>query len=172
MTSAQENFRKLYDAYHERIYFFALKRLADKGLAEDIVQNTFLKIWENKSYIVDDKATEALVFKIARNLVIDNYRRKVLQTEAITSKNSTVPSRDQDVLTALEEREKVDLVNATIRELPEMRRKVFEMSRKDGLTYKEIASELSISSKTVENHISSSLKFLRQRLAKILFMAF
>ncbi|MEL7119644.1 MAG: RNA polymerase sigma-70 factor [Bacteroidota bacterium] len=158
-------FRQIYDEYHHKVYFFAYKRLKDKQIAEDLVQSVFLKIWEHQTALKQGKINEAFLLATARNLLIDMHRKKVFDTVSLTIQSDAqdMSEEENDISTE----DKMKYVQSAIEELPERRRRIFLLSRQQGLTYKEIAEEMSISPKTVENQISRALKSLRHKLSHL-----
>ncbi|MCB0630620.1 MAG: RNA polymerase sigma-70 factor [Saprospiraceae bacterium] len=165
----QQTFNEWYDAYHRRIYFFSLKSTGDVTEAEDLTQTIFLKIWENRNLLSHDIPLESQLFKIARGVVIDHYRSKTAQQRFLFTFNqnqstATEENTDPDISV-----NKIESIKKAIEELPSKRREVFKLSRYHGLSYEEIADELSISKNTVHVHISKALSALRKKLANWLF---
>ena len=160
MTKAERIFNQLYNTYQERIYFFVLKRTQNEALAEDIVQFVFLRIWERKKLLTQGKINEAFIFTIARNLLIDHFRKDLLKEELLNPNSIQSTNKDHEPT----QNPKLQKLYKAINALPEKRRKIFQLSRFQGLTYKEIADELSISIKTVENQMQAALKTLRENV--------
>ncbi len=164
MAGIEEIFSQIYRSYHGRVFLFALKRTGDERYAEDLVQTVFLKIWERQETLRSGRVTEALIFTIARNLIIDRYRKGVLHSTHLADLQIPVESDARPVDTS---DERMAVLNKAINALPTRRREAFLLSRYHGLTYREIADEMSISPKTVESQISMALKTLRKQLAHL-----
>lgn len=163
---SEEGFAELYRAYCRRLYHFAWKSVGDRAEAEDITQAIFLKIWENRGRLSPDHPLESQVFRVARTVVIDYYRARTTHRQLladylqISAPDGPSSADDGPAL----QRERLLRLQSAIAEMPEKRREVFQLSRLHGLTYEEIADELSISKHTVHVHISKALAFLRRRL--------
>lgn len=160
----EKAFESLFWEYNTRIYHFVYSILYDKSLAEDLTQTVFLKIWEKRQSLDIELSIEAYLFTIARNLVYretENQLRADLLIEHL--KDQSIDSEFQmDEL--LDAKSLSVYIQSLIDELPPARREIFCLSRFEHLTYKEIASRLSISEKTVETQLSRSLRFLRDKL--------
>lgn len=132
-------------------------------MAEDIVQDVFANIWqkENVNIIETEKS---FLFQCTKNKCLEHLRREKIKTKYIEAQESDTASVSIEKDTELYMR-KEKLFNS-IRQLPPKCQEVFVMSKVNGLTYGEIAKQLDISIKTVENHIGKALRLLRASLAK------
>lgn len=153
----QQIFKELYRPVRNFVYF----RCGDPDLAEDITQDTFLKLWETRSKI--DKATvKAYLYKIAQNTTINNQKRQQLffkfQKKVGSDKEYDTPEK----MVEMEQYE--EKLQKAISFLPEGGREVFLMNRLEDLTYAEIADRLGLSVKAIEKRMSKVLKILREHL--------
>ena len=162
-------FRELYNHYKNEVYSFALGVTRSIPLAEEIVQDTFIKLWQHRSELPGIQKFEPWFFTIVRNLCYSAFRKLVLdrKTQSAHEKQPT-----QQVATAEEIliiRENRELVQAAINQLPEQQRRVYLLSQDAGMTYKEIAAELDISHNTVKEHLKrakAAIKaYIEMRLA-------
>jgi RNA polymerase sigma-70 factor (ECF subfamily) len=158
-------FEKLFDAYQGKLLSFVRMTLSRD--AEEIVQDVFVRLWETRDALDPQKSLKSYLYTIAKNRLYDNlrkslYQKKYLEEAAIeqTSNYNTF----EDYIN-LKETERV--LNDLIQLLPEKRRKVFELSRFEGKTYRQISEEMSISENTVDSQIKKALAFLRQGFIKI-----
>lgn len=165
--SSSVDFDSLFDQWNKRVYAYALKKTNSSYLAEETVQKAFIKLWRNLQQPKPEIDIERQLFCIVRTTIIDLIRtetaRKRLRTSLIIPARQT--ASPEELLNA---KEMSGLLQDAINALPEMRRKVFIMSRFENLTHKEIASRLLISPKTAENHINLALKALRKSLLSLL----
>jgi RNA polymerase sigma-70 factor (family 1) len=157
-------FNTLFREYSTRLYRFAYGYLKSDVRAEELVQEVFTRIWERRTKLKSELSFKAFIFTISFNIIKKHFR-----TEAQFSKYlKTEVQEDLDLQTT----QKIDFdslnqfVIELVNRLPEKRREIFIKSRFEGLSIKEISSELSISHKTVENHLTNALKFLRANLKK------
>lgn len=164
-----EEFRSVYAAYHSKLYHFILSRTQSEYLAQEVVQLTFIKLWEKRHGLSDDYGVDVQLFRIARTVLIDELRKeRTRQRHNDLSGAGAEEAYDQ---MRTEGKDELRHVFAAIENLPPMRKKVFKLSRINGLPYKDIAAILSLSPKTVENHISRAIKQLRSAIHILALMA-
>jgi RNA polymerase sigma-70 factor, ECF subfamily len=158
-------FEKLFDAYQGKLLSFVRMTLSRD--AEEIVQDVFVRLWETRDALDPQKSLKSYLYTIAKNRLYDYlrkslYQKKYLEEAAIEQTSNYNTSEDY---INLKETERV--LNDLIQLLPEKRRKVFELSRFEGKTYRQISEEMSISENTVDSQIKKALAFLRQGFIKI-----
>lgn len=155
-------FKSIYDIYHKKIGVFCLNNGLSMEDAQEVVQDVFVKLWTSRYEINLNKNFESYLFTIAKHLIIDKFRKLVRDRAARKYQIYTlhpVNTTENEVLyNDLQEK-----VKEIIDSLPEMRKLVFYMSRVKELSNKEIALELGISIRTVENHISIALKLFYEK---------
>ena len=156
-------FRRFFEAYHEALLRYLVHRRVSPDVAEDLVQNAFVHIWENRESIKPGGSLRGLLFRIGYTRALNHFRDSARFADvAPEDAPLQVTSESQDPA----ERDEVRLlVQAAVETLPERRRAVFELCILQGLTYAEAAEALDISRKTVENHMGYALKTVRERLA-------
>ena len=159
----EATFKSIYDRLAPRLVAFAKSWSGDKVFAEDLVQDAFVKIWQRRDSINEIEKIDHLLYTMVRNNLINHHQKK-LKEKAYLSTISNEPDVEPDAQHTLK---KIQLLNRHLDALPPKSKQVFLMSRKEGLTYREIASELSISTKSVEKHISKALKILRKRVKQV-----
>lgn len=164
-------FELLYRLYHKRVYAYALKLLPLPEDAEEIVQNVFVAVWNQRASIELESSFNAYIFGIARHLVYRFIRRKI--THEAYSAYVLYNTNEYAFVTEDEiaYRELELLYNQLIDQLPERRREIFLLSRKANLSYKEISNRLNISENTVDTQIRLALDFIKTRLAKLLIFS-
>ncbi|MBN9385492.1 MAG: sigma-70 family RNA polymerase sigma factor [Chitinophagaceae bacterium] len=157
------SFHTAYHLYHAKLYFYALKNTRSRYLAEETVQLTFIKLWENKHMLSPDIDLSIQIFRVAKSTMIDLLRKEIRrldhQAALAASTDGQSPERPDPA-------GKDDLrhIYDTIEKMAPVRKKVFRLSRLEGLSHKEIAEQLSISPKTVENHIGRAIRQLKDVL--------
>jgi len=157
-------FEKLFREYFTPLMAFSRRILGDEDDAREVVHQVFIKLWERGSEIDLSTSLKSYLFTAVNNRSLNVIRdRKKFSSEE-------VPERvgEWDVSAELEAMELEEKIRGVIDSLPEKCREIFELNRFKGLKYGEIASQLNISVKTVENQMSKALKILREQLAKYL----
>jgi DNA-directed RNA polymerase specialized sigma24 family protein len=124
-------FRKVFDQYHQKLYFFILYKTRSEYIAEEVVQMAFTKLWQCRRTLQEEKGIDSTTEKM---------RGAELQKK----------------------------ISEAVNDLPPVRKQVFEMSREQGMTYREIAETLCVSSKTVETHIYKALKQIKKHISVVI----
>jgi len=160
----EKAFVALYNAYSEVLYSFLGKLISDREDIRDVVQRTFLKLWENREGLKEELSLQSYLMTIARNDIFNMVKKKVLARRY---------AETEPVSEALDNRmmanELKDILRCVLAMLPEKRREVFRLSRIEGYSNAEIAETLNISKSTVENHINHSTRQLRTILKRMFF---
>lgn len=152
-------FRRTYEAYGPRLYYFARKLGLHEEDAEEIVQETFMRIWLSRHSIKPNLPLGGFIITIARNQIYN-----ALKKAAVRKQYQAITSFDDVPKCEINTNELQLLIQRAVEEMPEKRRTVFRMSRFEGQLNQHIADELGISKSTVENQLNKALKFLRKRL--------
>jgi RNA polymerase sigma-70 factor (family 1) len=158
-TGCLATFELVYYQYHPKLYAFVLGKTASSYIAEEVVQLAFIKLWNNRETLSNDHPLDVQLFRIARTTLIDELRKDMVRNNHINNIQQDLTSSYTE---QIEERETLRQIDQAIEALPPMRKMVFKLSRINHLTNAEIAQMLSISPKTVENHINLALKELRR----------
>lgn len=164
-------FEQLFTDYFERMCCFARAYVGDWEVARELAQETFVKFWEIRETLAEDSDVEALLFTITRNHAL-NYLKHLSVRARYSRLSERQYLESQLNLMSLEDlqidqifnKELQNRLNQAISDLPDRCREVFLMSRNFDMSYSEIAQQLQISVRTVENHISEALKKLRHHL--------
>ena len=161
----------IYQHYHKRIFAFALSLIKVEDDALDIVHEVFVKIWEHRHNLENDSRIEPLIFTITRNTVLSKFRKKAnerkYQEQMFAANYSAYTNKTEEDIDYKTLKEKVDTI---VTQLPPKSQKVFILSREKGFSNKEIANQLNIAEKTVEDHITRALSFLKQNLKESGFL--
>lgn len=156
-------FREIYDRYHKQLYYIAKKYVKDRGLAEDAVQDIFVKLWENRGRLDSSKSVNGFLFSMLKNHVLNmirNRKKKILTGYELKEQHHPRETRTGDEVIY---GEYLNHVERGLNELTERRREVFEL-KMNGHTNTEVAEILQISIRTVKTHYYISSKFLRRYL--------
>jgi RNA polymerase sigma-70 factor (family 1) len=159
-------FASVYHAYKDKLYSFLLRITYSPERSEDIVQEVFLRIWLNRSELTEVRNFNAYLFRAAHNHAISGMRRMAVETTARYEITRRVQQEHpgQPVDEAYLEKELQEAVRSIVLSLPTQQRKVYELSRDQGLKSTEIARELDIHIKTVETHLRLAMTSIRQQL--------
>jgi RNA polymerase sigma-70 factor, ECF subfamily len=166
--SNEREFEQLFKEHFKSLYAYAYTIVKDEVASEEIVQNVFYKIWEKNKQPEIQTSVKAYLYKsvyhdslnyLKHLKVRAQYKSRVMHEH----KEEGAPASGKLLLKELEEKLR-DAMNS----LPEQCRTIFQMSRFDGLKYHEIADQLGISPKTVENQMGKALKLLRVKLIDFL----
>lgn len=159
-------FEQVYHAYHEKLYFYFLKHTRSGLWAEELLQTTFVKLWHHRRRLSVEHTLSEQIFRIAKTSLIDMVRRQRHHQEFL--KTYTMERPQQGLTADPANRDAIHQLYREMDNLPPVRKKVFMLSRIDGLSHKEISQILAISPKTVEVHITKALKQLRRALLTFL----
>ena len=164
-------FELIFNKYYNLIYSFSLNTLYDKIFAEDVAQVVFLTLWEKRENIDEQKNIVNFLYTIAKHNVYRQTERLLLKWKHEERVKETQPT-SIDMEEDLNGKFLEDVLSEIMKELPEARRRIFIMSRKQHLNNREIAKKLSISEKTVETQIRRSLIFVKERMKQYLSLFF
>lgn len=158
----EKTFERIYDKHSEVINNYFYYKFGDKELAEESVQEAFIKLWENCKKIPFAKA-KSYLYTVANNLSINRYKHK----KVVLNYANTVPQRTEDRQSPdykMEEQEFKIKLQKAIQNLSEKQRIAFLLHRIDEKSYKEIADILNISVKAVEKRMQKALESLREKI--------
>ena len=159
----EKAFEKLFHKYYGHLCLYASRILQDNISAEEIVQDFFVKLWEKRFQLSIETSVKNYLFRSVKNMclnLIQHNKTKLRYAQSILSEASNNQSLENHFI----EIDLAEKIEASIQSLPEKRRIIFRLSRKDGLKYREIAKKLNISIKTVETQMGLAIKTLREKL--------
>jgi len=158
-------FLSVYYQYHQRLFRFFLKRVKVHETARELTQEAFIKLWKSRHTLSAAYSTESQLFTIASTTLVDHFRRRALDIRRMSFLRDRANSGQEPAHTSPGRVfESADYLKAIVGGLPPVRRKVILLKIRSGYSNKEIASELSISLKTVEDHVTKALKHIRSIL--------
>lgn len=153
-------FKYLFETHYEKLFHFALTYVNHKEIAEEIVQDVFITIWNKRKELDITSSVKAYLFTSVKNRSI-SYLRQHLKLADITDNEHNIVSLYQSADYKIEGDELELYVQKAIDLLPDKCKIIFSLSRNSGLTYKEIAKELGISTETVKTQIGIALKKIK-----------
>lgn len=161
--SDERAFAEVYNICKDKLYCWLLKKTNSSYLAQELLQQTFFKLWTSRHTLNSELSIEIQIFRIARSLMIDELRRQIRIKENFSLLPQASES-DDTTWQAYVVRELTERLDDSLQQVSPTSREVFLLSRKHGLSYGQIAQQLSISVKAVEYHISKVLEILRKAL--------
>ena len=158
----KSDFKDIFNTYFDSIRNYIYYRCSDESVASDIAQDVFMRVWEKRDTF-DTKNIKALLYKIANDMVISDYRKSSTQLNyakdmVFTGKTDLSP---QEILQFEELKTRY---STALNEMSDAQREAFLMSRNEELKYHEISDRLGISVKAVEKRITGALRFLKTKL--------
>jgi RNA polymerase sigma-70 factor (ECF subfamily) len=159
-----KSFERVFREYFTPLMKFSIKILQNEDDAREVVHQVFVNLWERRDETDLSRSLKSYLFTAVHNRSLNVIRdRKKFSNEEIPEQSGQWDVSEQIEAMELEQR-----IVKSLEELPEKCRQVFEMIRFQGLKYHEVAAQLNISVKTVENQMSKALKLLREKLMKYL----
>lgn len=164
----KNQYESVFRQYYKPLCRFAFTFLKDKDDAEEIVQNLFVYLWNNSQNIEINTSVEAYLYLCVKNRCFNQLKHIKIRENYKEHNYETLKNKHEHTSVRVETNDLEEHLTKAIEQMPEKRRQVFVLSRYEGLSYNEIAQKMDISVKTVENQMTSALKFLRQKLDKFL----
>ena len=166
----KSSFKNLFELHYSPLCNFAYRITDDIDQAEDIVQDIFVKVWNDPDLLDGNKNINSYVYSMVRNRALEVIRRENI-SQKINQQLEYIQNNAADANVEEDEIEKLLLLEqiyVSIRQLPPKCSEVFTLSKVNGLTYVQIAEKMNISVKTVENHMGKALRLMRELLTKSL----
>lgn len=159
----EKAFVYIVDLYNQRLFAYAITLTNDQAMAQDILQNVFLKTWEQRKKINITSSLQNYLFKSVHNEFLNQYKKSkstiILEQKYVDALDKSIQAYDDNSLVKAIER-----ITKEIQKLPPKCKEVFLLSRKEGLTNIEISNHLNVSVKTVEAQITKAFSVLRKEL--------
>ena len=168
VSDSQKAFQSLYMHYFDRLLRFGSLHNISHFEAEEIVSDTFLAVWNNRKSLLDISSFDAYIYSIMRYKIITHLRSNTYNNVSLDDLQvdffySTESTPEEDYIT----REQVEMLNKAINTLPHKCKMAFKLVREDKMKYKDVAAILEISVKTLETHLATATRKLRETLSKI-----
>ena len=163
------SFDQIYKQYWSKLYIYAFNVLKEKEICEDILQEIFIDLWAKRDNVqITD--LNSYLYQSVKYQIFNHFRKSKYKKQLLMKFNLINKQYNVDEL--YEKKELKAQIKSLISRLPKQRRMIFQMSRYDGFSNKEISENLNISLQTVKNQISKSLKFIRRSLKNISLLFF
>lgn len=158
-------FTGIYNRYHSLLYIYAQKKLLDKQESEDVVQEVLTTLWLKRSELVLHSSLASYLYTSVRNRAFDLFAHRKIEARYLVSLEAFMKQNEGLLPDAvIHEKDIRRLIEKEIQSLPPRMREIFELSRKESLSHREIAELLNLSEHTVATQIKRALRVLRLRL--------
>ena len=160
-------FERLYNMYSGKLYNFIMRiSSGNQYMAEEVVQSTFIRIWEVREKVDTNASFISFLCTIAKNLLMNMYQRQTVEYVYNEYLKNTGVDRDSQTEESIDLRFLNKYIDSLAEELPAQRKKIFILSKRQNYTNKEIAEMMGISESTVATQLSLAVKFMREQLMK------
>ncbi|WP_448138488.1 RNA polymerase sigma factor [Sphingobacterium siyangense] len=158
-------FAQIYDRYSMMIYYKINQMLREEDVSKDLVQDLFTAIWEKSDLIKDDVGISSYLYVASRNRVLRYIQRAKTKSDYLNEIGKYSLRVSDETLEKIDEKDLMLLITNEISKLPAKMREVFELSRLEDLSHREIAERLNLSESTVKKQVQNALKILKVRLS-------
>lgn len=163
----QGAYTQLYNRFKGILYVHAYRILQDKEDAKDIVQELFTVLWVKRDSLTLKTGIASYLYAAVRNRVFDKISSKKVESRYFESLKDFSLEEGYSTDSVMQEKELSALIEKEIAALPDKMRQIFELSRKNNLSHKEIATQLILSDKTVKKQVNNALRILRLKLGSL-----
>lgn len=159
-------FELVFYRYKGKLYDFIRRSLPASEDAESMVQEIFVRLWSNREQLDPAKSLNAFIYTMARNEIFGHLRKLLVRRRYLEELSFSLNESSETTDRQLEYNELTSVVAQLVSSMPEKRREIYVLSRNEGLSYKEIASQLGISENTVDSQIRKALTYLKENLRR------
>jgi RNA polymerase sigma-70 factor (family 1) len=157
-------YTEIYKRYFKLLFKHAFSRLKNEDESKDVVQELFTNLWYKHNLLKPDRNISNYLYTAVRNRIFDLISRKNLESKYIADLPASIDTAECITDYAVRESQLRQLINREIEALPPKMREVFQLSRNESLSHKEIAEKLDLTEQSVRSHIKNALKILRVKL--------
>ena len=162
--SDQQAFEFIYNKFSERLYFFTRRYLHSSADCDEIIQNVFVLLWENREMVKEEHSLKSFLYKITVNQIYNHLKHFAVRQKYLDHLSTLNSPESDDSHQNLLHRDLQFFIDKLIEEMPERQCIIFKLSRQEGLSNNEIANQLGLSVRSVENQIYRALKFIKAKL--------
>jgi RNA polymerase sigma-70 factor (ECF subfamily) len=159
-------FELIFNKFNKKLYYFTLSYVHSKAETEEIIQNVFIALWENRDMLNEAFPLQNYLYKVTINHIYNYYKHQLVRRRYFEKMILERNDEDQEPVQGILANDLGEIMNRIIGELPVRQRIIFRLSRTDGLCHAEIAHKLGLSVRSVENQIYRALKYIREKLSK------
>lgn len=157
----EERFNELFDTYLDRVHDYIQAITKSHYIAEEVAQELFIILWKKRSELGHVENVDQYIFRMARNLAFNQLKKAALDNKVGNEFYERAVKESNQVAEQVNRRELLDLVDKAVATLPPQPKKIYMLSRKEQLSFDEIAERLGLSRNTVKNHLNKALNDIR-----------
>jgi RNA polymerase sigma-70 factor (family 1) len=165
-------YSELYQRYYRLLFVHAYKRLKDEEQAKDIIQELFTSLWDKRATLSLRSNATGYFFTAVNNRIVDHFLHQAVQHKYIASFAGFLNTEQDKTDHLVRKNQLAELIEKEIQQLPPKMREIFQLSRRDNLSHKEIAEKLEVSEKTVDRQVSNALHRLKIKFKVVFFLMF
>ncbi len=162
----KEAFELIFNKYKEKLYFFALGYLHSSSEAEEVIQQVFVSLWENRSILIEVFTLKDYLYKAVINKVYNYFKHQIVRQKYQNHMITQESLEDDHSQQSIYFNDLKGNLDTLIETLPARQQQIFKLSQVEGLSHNEIAARLGLSVRSVENQIYRALKFIKENLNK------
>jgi RNA polymerase sigma-70 factor (ECF subfamily) len=159
------SFDSIFKKYNKKVYYFAISYLKNKEEAEDVVQEVFMNLWKHRDQINEYYVFSKYLFKITYNAICKKFRKQASDKKQLEETLQNILIEDDSTNLDIEYNNLLETANSLISKLPSRQKSIFLLRLNEQLTNEQIAKQLKISIKTVENYLATAKTSLRKSLS-------
>ncbi|MEP7256856.1 MAG: RNA polymerase sigma-70 factor [Flavitalea sp.] len=160
----QESFRSLFDSFKKPVHDYAMAITGDHDAAEDIAQEIFINLWKKRAGLARIENIDHYIFRMVRNECMDFFNKAARDVKLANALKTRMTANSNAAFNQIDYKETISLIDKGLITLSPQRRKIYQLSRHQGLSLEEIAHEMGLSYNTVKNHLVEALRQLRKYL--------
>ena len=165
-NGTESAFNEIYKAYSKPIWLRILRLVKDKDIADEILQEVFVKVWKNRQQLVPEKSFKAYIYTIAQNLVYNYFRKNHAENNLVNNLLLQNPHHYLNIQQLMEEAELRRFLENAVEQLSPQRKRAFTLCKLEGKSYEEAGKIMGVSVATINSHITWSLQFLKDYFLK------
>ena len=165
----EQAFNQFYHHNRPRLYQAAMSYLKDEHIAQEIVQVSFIKLWERRTTLLELQSPEDYLFILIRNAVFDHFKKVTVEARHLAGAYRQASVVSDAVAASVQEREDGRVLQRVITQLPSRQRQVYVLANEYEMSYDEIADQLQVSKFTVKRHLEIARRFVRKNFLRHFF---
>ncbi len=160
----EKTFEQFFKLHYSELCSYAEKFLQDHDDSEEVVQDMFFSMWEKRESLTNVSSLKSYLYRSVRNTCLNKINHNKVKMQYMQHNMEQIKEAEQEIESEDNEGQITTRINQEIDKLPEQRKRIFKLSRFEGLKYKEIADSMGLSIKTIEAQMGKALKTLRTEL--------